>query len=136
MAELALLDKAFSNIITRLVETGQAPHYTELTAELGLTLEEGRQTLHDLIATGIPAWLHTDTDYLVSFSPFNVLPNQYQITVRGEQKLFANEGSNRWRSAGCFRVKPLVSIVPAWTATKASAFRCGMGGSSQPNLLL
>ena len=57
--------------MTRLVETGQAPHYTELAADLGLTLEEGRQTLHDLIATGIPAWLHPDTDYLVSFPPFN-----------------------------------------------------------------
>ena len=89
MAELVLLDKAFSNIKMRLVETGQAPHYTELASDLGLSVEEGRQTLHNLIATGIPAWLHPDTDYLVSFPPFNVLPNQYRITVRGEQKWFA-----------------------------------------------
>ena len=89
MAELALLDKAFSNIMMRLVETGQAPHYTELASDLGLSVEEGRQTLHDLIATGIPAWLHPDTNYLVSFPPFNVLPNQYRITIRGEQKRFA-----------------------------------------------
>ena len=89
MAELALLDKAFSNIMMRLVETGQAPHYIELALDLGLSVEEGRQTLHNLIATGIPAWLHPDTDYLVSFPPFNVLPNQYRITIRGEQKWFA-----------------------------------------------
>ena len=89
MAELVLLDKAFSNIMMRLVETGQAPHYTELALDLGLSVEEGRQTLHNLIATGIPAWLHPDTDYLVSFPPFNVLPNQYRITIRGEQKWFA-----------------------------------------------
>ena len=89
MAVLALLDKAFSNIMMRLVETGQAPHYTELASDLGLTVEQGRQTLHNLIATGIPAWLHPDTDYLVSFPPFNVLPNQYRITIRGEQKWFA-----------------------------------------------
>ena len=89
MAELALLDKAFSNIMTRLVETGQAPHYTELASDLGLSVEAGRRTLHDLIATGIPAWLHPDTDYLVSFPPFNVLPNQYRITIKGEQKWFA-----------------------------------------------
>ena len=89
MAELVLLDKAFSNIMMRLVETGQAPHYTELASDLGLSVEEGRQTLHDLIATGIPAWLHPDTDYLVSFPPFNVLPNQYRITIRDEQKWFA-----------------------------------------------
>ena len=89
MVEMALLDKAFSNIMIRLVETGQAPHYTELALDLGLSVEEGRQTLHNLIATGIPAWLHPDTDYLVSFPPFNVLPNQYRITIRGEQKWFA-----------------------------------------------
>jgi hypothetical protein len=89
VTELALLDKAFSNIMKRLVDTGQAPHYTELASDLGLSVEEGRQTLHDLIDTGIPAWLHPDTDYLVSFPPFNVLPNQYRITVRGEQKWFA-----------------------------------------------
>ena len=91
MAEVALLDKAFSNIMTRLVETGvdQSVQFFHPAADLGLTLEEGRQTLHDLIATGIPAWLHPDTDYLVSFPPFNVLPNQYRITVRGEQKWFA-----------------------------------------------
>jgi hypothetical protein len=89
MAELVLLDKAFSNIMTRLVETGQAPHYTELASDLGLSVEEGRQTLHDLVDTGIPAWLHPDTDYSVSFPPFNVLPNQYRITIRGEQKWFA-----------------------------------------------
>ena len=89
MAELVLLDKAFSNIMMRLVETGQAPHYTELASDLGLSVEQGRQTLHNLIATGIPAWLHPDTDYLVSFPPFNVLPNQYRITIRGEQKWFA-----------------------------------------------
>ena len=82
--------QANDSIVTlAMVETGQAPHYTELAAGLGLTLEEGRQTLHDLIATGVPAWLHPDTDYLVSFPPFNVLPNQYRITVRGEQKWFA-----------------------------------------------
>ena len=89
MAELALLDNAFSNIMMRLVETGQAPHYTELASDLGLSVEEARQTLHNLIGTGIPAWLHPDTDYLVSFPPFNVLPNQYRITIRGEQKWFA-----------------------------------------------
>ena len=89
MVEMALLDKAFSNIMMRLVETGQAPHYTELASDLGLSVEQGRQTLHNLIATGIPAWLHPDTDYLVSFPPFNVLPNQYRITIRGEQKWFA-----------------------------------------------
>ena len=67
-------------------------HYTELAAELGLPVEQGRQTLRDLIDTGIPAWLHPGTDYIVSFPPFHNLPTQYRITVAGEQQWFAQCG--------------------------------------------
>jgi hypothetical protein len=72
------------------INSGQAPHYTELAGDLGLSMEEGRQVLHDLVDSGLHAsWLHPDTDYLVSFPPFHNLPNQYRITVDGEHKWFA-----------------------------------------------
>ncbi|MCH8107408.1 MAG: hypothetical protein IIB30_03510 [Chloroflexi bacterium] len=89
MADREMLDRAFEAIMRQMVETGQAPHYTELAKQLGLSVEDGRQVLHDLIDTGIPAWLHPDTDYIVSFPPFNNMPTQYRITVDGEQKWFA-----------------------------------------------
>lgn len=89
MADHKMLDRAFQTIMRQMVETGQAPHYTELAKQLGLSVEDGRQVLHDLIDTGIPAWLHPDTDYIVSFPPFNNMPTQYRITVDGEQKWFA-----------------------------------------------
>ena len=89
MAELQVLDQAFHNIMMRLVATGQAPHYTELAADLGLSVEEGKQVLHDLIDTGIPAWTHPGTDYIVPFPPFNNMPTQYRFTVDGQQKWFA-----------------------------------------------
>ena len=89
MADLANLDKAYQITMNRMVQTGQAPHYTELAAELGVSVEEGRVILHELIDTGIPAWLHPGTDYIASFPPFNNLPTQYRITVGGEQKWFA-----------------------------------------------
>lgn len=89
MAELALLDRAYHFTMQRFVSTGQAPHYTELAAGLGLAMEEGQQLLHDLVHSGIPAWLHPQTDYLVSFAPFHNLPTQYRISVDGQQKWFA-----------------------------------------------
>ena len=89
MADLATLDRAFYQIMQRFVETGQAPHYAELAASMGVPVGEGRQLLYDVIDTGIPAWVHPGTDYLVSFAPFNNLPTQYRITVDGEQKWFA-----------------------------------------------
>ena len=44
-----MLDKTFNIIMKRMVESGQAPHYTEIAAELSLSMEEGRRALHDLV---------------------------------------------------------------------------------------
>lgn len=89
MADSQVLERAFLVIMNRIVASGQAPHYAELAAALGMSVEEGRQTLHDLIKTGFPMWLHPGTDYIASFAPFNSLPTQYCITVDGQQRWFA-----------------------------------------------
>lgn len=88
MGEATLLDNAFHVIMNRMVETGQAPFYTELAEGLGLSVEEGRKTLQDLFSAGIAGWLYPQTDHIVSFAPFNNLPTQYRITVDGRQKWF------------------------------------------------
>ncbi len=88
MNEATQLDKTFSFILKRMTETGQAPFYTEIAAELGVSLEEGRKALHALFGTGIAAWVFPNTDYIASFSPFSNLPTQYRITIDGEQKWF------------------------------------------------
>jgi hypothetical protein len=75
-----------------MVETGQAPHYTEIAAELGVPVEEGRKALHELFAAGIPGWLFPNTDLIASFAPFNNLPTQYRITIEGQQKWFGQWG--------------------------------------------
>jgi hypothetical protein len=89
MADLRLLDRAYAAINERMIATGQAPHFTELARDLGLSMEAGRRLLRDLVETGIPAWLHPDTDYIVSFPPFHSLPTQYRVTVDETQKWFA-----------------------------------------------
>ena len=88
MSEPARMDRTFDIIIKRMVKTGQAPHYTEIAAELEISVEEGRQALHELFKAGIPGWLFPKTDFITSFAPFNHLPTQYRITVDGEQKWF------------------------------------------------
>jgi len=47
MAELRLLDRAYTAVNERMIATGQAPHYTELARELGLSMEAGRHLLRD-----------------------------------------------------------------------------------------
>jgi hypothetical protein len=89
MSSQSILDRTYQVILNKMIETGTAPHYTEIASKLGLSVEEGRKTLHNLIATGIPGmWLFPDTDYISSFAPFSNLPTQYRISVDGEQKWF------------------------------------------------
>lgn len=88
MGEPSVLDRTHSVILNRFVDTGQAPHYTEIAAELGVSVPEGRKALHDLIQAGVPGWLYPNTDIISSVAPFNNLPNQFRITIDGEQKWF------------------------------------------------
>ncbi|MCL5405558.1 MAG: hypothetical protein M1398_02350 [Deltaproteobacteria bacterium] len=88
MSDAALMDRTYHMIMKRMVDTGVAPHYTEIAAELGLGVEEGRKAVHDLFALGINGWLFPGTSLIVSFAPFNNLPTQYRISVDGQQKWF------------------------------------------------
>ena len=89
MSELNQIDKVFQIIMKQMMESGQAPHYTEIAKEMGLSVEEGRKALHNLYTPHFPGWLFPNTDYIGSFPPFSNLPTQYRITIDGEQKWFA-----------------------------------------------
>ena len=80
------LDKVFQIIMRRFIETGQAPHYTEIAGQMDLPVEEGRKLLHTLFSPDFPGWLASGTDYIGSFPPFSHIPTQYRITIDGQQK--------------------------------------------------
>jgi len=89
MVEPTLEDRTYSIIRDWFVETGQAPHFTEIAAELGVSPREGREALHKLFSIrGFAGWLFPKGDTVVSFAPFNNLPTQYRLTIDGEQKWF------------------------------------------------
>ena len=92
MADPRLLDQMFTRLMHGLVDSGRAPHYAELAPGLGLTVEDSRRLLGELMQAYPIGWLHPETDYVASFPPLNNLPTQYRITVRGEQKWFAQCG--------------------------------------------
>jgi hypothetical protein len=92
MASPELLDRAFHTIMRSLVDRGHAPHYAELARTLGLSVADGRTMLHDVLKAYPIGWVHPETDYIASFPPLNALPTQYRVTVRGEQKWFAQCG--------------------------------------------
>ncbi len=89
MSSPSVLDETYHIIIKSFVATGHAPHYSEIASELGMSVEEGRKTLHDLMSAGIPGtWMFPNTDYISSFAPFSNLPTQYRISIDGEWKWF------------------------------------------------
>ena len=88
MSEPNQLDKIFQIIMKRMMETGQAPHFTEIAAKLDVPVDKARKALHALFSPGFPAWLFPNTDYISSFPPFSNQPTQYRISIDGQQKWF------------------------------------------------
>src|SRR5258708_23946799 len=92
MADAPPMARMFPRSMRGLVGTGTAPHYAELGRALGMPVADGRRLLHDVMRAYPIGWLHPETDYIASFPPLNNLPTQYRVTVRGEQKWFAQCG--------------------------------------------
>ena len=89
MGEQAQLGKVFQIILKTFMNTGHAPHYTDIAADLGVSPEEGRKLLHELFDMHIPGcWLYPNTSLVASFAPFSNVPTQYKITIDEEQKWF------------------------------------------------
>ena len=62
MSEPSQLDRVFQIIMKYMMETGQAPHYTEIASELDVPVEEGRKALNELFSPQFPGWLFPNTD--------------------------------------------------------------------------
>ena len=82
-----LLDRAFHTIMISMVHTGRSPNHIELAAELGLEPGKARTVFNDIMATGYPGWLD-EHGTIVTIYPLSNRPNQYKISVDGEQKWF------------------------------------------------
>jgi hypothetical protein len=92
MTDPGLLDQAFHRLMRSIVDSGRALHDAELARALGVAVEDGRQLLLSVMQAYPIGWLHPETDYIASFPPLNNLPTQYRVTVRGEQRWFAQCG--------------------------------------------
>jgi Alkylmercury lyase len=117
MGESRMMDQMFHRIMRALVETGRAPHYAGLARALSIPVEDGRRLLLDVMQAYPIGWLHPDTDYIASFPPLNSLPTQYRLSVRGEQRWFAQCG---------FEATSVTWLFPARTVRiEAPCLDCG-----------
>ena len=88
---LELLDRGYAAIMSSVIETKTAPHFTTLAKELDIPIEQARELTHELVGM-TPGWTHPGTDYLASFPPFNLQPTQYLVSIEGEPGWYAQCG--------------------------------------------
>ncbi len=88
MQETTLVQRAYTAVIEHFINTGRAPHYTELAGALGVSPEEARQVQHKAAESSIACWFVKDTDYVESWAPFSNVPTHYLVTIKGEQKWY------------------------------------------------
>jgi hypothetical protein len=85
-----MTQRAFTTILESFVESGRAPHYTELADVLGIGVDEARDVQRAAVEASPMAscWLAHDTDFIESWAPFSNVPTQYLISVDGVQKWY------------------------------------------------
>ena len=88
MPDTRIMDSAYNFIIKRLVDTGQAPHYSELANHLSLGIDDGRNVLHDLVESSGAVRLQSEAELIDAVPPFSSIPTQYRISVDGQQQWF------------------------------------------------
>ena len=77
-------------VLRHFIETGRAPHYTDLSETLGIVPDKARQIIRETTKES-PfsfSWMTPDTDYIGSWAPFSNLPNHNLISVDGVQKWY------------------------------------------------
>jgi hypothetical protein len=86
------LARTYHFVMRSFVDSGRAPHYTDIALEFGIAPDSARALLRQLTSMRLPNWLVPGTDLIESFAPFSNIPNQYRVSVDGQQRWFAQCG--------------------------------------------
>ncbi len=88
-SEEKMVQQAYTSILEHFIQTGRAPHYTELGYILGVGPEEAKDLQRKAAEAGTGCYLLDETGYIESFAPFYNLATHHLVTVEGEQKWYA-----------------------------------------------
>jgi hypothetical protein len=135
MTGASRLDQTYHFIMRCFVETGRAPHYTDIARAFSVSPDDGKRLLHEVMAVGLPNWLYPEADLIVSFAPFNNLPTHYKVTVDGDQKWFAQCGLESVALSWLFPGKEVRVDAPCLATGEPLGFamRDGVFASREPD---
>jgi Alkylmercury lyase len=91
MTDDRLLARTAHAMLTHFVETGRAPHFTELALTLQVAPPQALEAQWAVLEPW-GGWMLPQSDYVASFSPFSNIPTQYRISVDGEQRWYGQCG--------------------------------------------
>jgi hypothetical protein len=90
MEKAELLQTTYTTILQHFIDTGRAPHYTELAEIFSILPDEARELQREAAEASVfGCWMSHDTDFIESWAPFSNVPTHHLITVDGEQKWYA-----------------------------------------------
>ncbi len=88
MADAEQVQRAYTTILEQLIQTGRAPHHTELALALGTTSDEAKVLQQSAANAAAGCWVAPETDYVQSWAPFSNIPTQYLVSVDGVEKWY------------------------------------------------
>lgn len=88
MSDLNLVQKAYTEVVKHIVQTGRAPHFTELAETMGLLPDEALNLQREATKIALASWFVENTNYIESWAPFSNVPTPYLVTVNGQQKWY------------------------------------------------
>lgn len=93
MTDEELRQRTHTAILEHFVDTGRAPHFTELADTLAVSPDEALEAVHYAADRGgLGCWVSHETDYIASWAPFSSIPTQYLISIDGEHKWYGQCG--------------------------------------------
>ena len=129
MSSPSLLDKVYHAILTRMMKSGQAPHFTEVAGELNIPVEEARKAFTTWRPQEFREFGYFLTPTISAVSPRSVIspPNIASRWMASKSGL-ANEVLNRWQFAGFSRGRQSRLTPRASIAVYRFRLKSRMGG--------
>ena len=83
---------AYRDVLRFFIDIGRAPHFTELSARLGVSAGRALELQRAAAEAGVGTWFLADTDFVECWAPFSSIPTNHLITIDGEQRWFGQCG--------------------------------------------
>ncbi len=92
MGVTAEVKRAYLDTMFHFVDTGRAPHYTELSRSTGVSPDEALEIQKAAADAGVGSWFLEGTDLVECWAPFSNIPTNDFVSIDGSQRWYGQCG--------------------------------------------